>query len=278
MTYQANIIADSVSVQGKRIVSFELEYPRWIHGELMTHRVFSRNAMSSRAIPVAKMIARVIEDPATPIIWGSNKPGMQAGEALPISEQEIVENVWKEAAKSAAGFAEKLMEAGLHKQWTNRLLEPFQYMKTIVTATEWDNFFELRTHEDAQPEFRHLAVMMRDAMYNSKPVVRASSGLLDDSSQWHMPYITEEERSNCDLTQLRKMCTARCARVSYLTHGGNSPKIEEDLALYEKLVGSKPWHASPTEHAAMVTGSWLYAPSNFVGWTQFRTLLEYNFA
>jgi thymidylate synthase ThyX len=80
----AKIIADSISESeyGDRITTFELEYPRFIHGELMTHRLFSRNAASSRAIPINKMMDQVLTAPAMPVEWGLNKSGMQAEEML----------------------------------------------------------------------------------------------------------------------------------------------------------------------------------------------------
>lgn len=159
--FEAKIILDSINESGDRLTTFQLRYPRFIHSELMTHRVFSRNAMSSRAVPVAKMIAQVRENPAKPIHWGMNKPGMQATEEVPVASAE---HLWQKAANLAADVAEQMVKLNLHKQVANRILEPFQWMNTIVTATEWDNFFELRAHPDAQPEFQKLAVMMQNAM------------------------------------------------------------------------------------------------------------------
>ena len=105
MTIQAKIIEDSISSTGKRITTFQLLYPRFIHAELMTHRVFSRNASSSRAIPVTKMLAMVREDPAMPIHWGRNQPGMQAKEELLLGDRYLAEVLWREAAQKAASVA-----------------------------------------------------------------------------------------------------------------------------------------------------------------------------
>lgn len=265
----ATVIADSISTFGKRITTLQLKYPRFIHSEFMTHRVFSRNSASSRAIPVAKMIEQVQNDPAMPIYWGLNQPGMQAGkEHEDISTAQVW---WKAAAIDAAASATLLNDLGLHKQIVNRVLEPFQWMHTIVTATEWDNFFELRCHPDAQPEFQALANAIRAAMGESTVVDRC--GRLESEAAWHLPYVSDDERANLRPHTLPKLSAARCARVSYLKHDGTAPSVEDDLTLFEKLVGGKPLHASPIEHQALA-GDSVCRSRNFLGWTQYRDLFE----
>ena len=265
----ATVIADSISSHNKRITTLQLKYPRFIHSEFMTHRVFSRNSASSRAIPVAKMIEQVQNDPAMPIYWGLNQPGMQAGkEHEDISTAQVW---WKAAAIDAAASATLLNDLGLHKQIVNRVLEPFQWMHTIVTATEWDNFFELRCHPDAQPEFQALANAMRAAMDGSVPVER--SGGMGWHGAWHLPYVSDDERANLHPLTLPKLSAARCARVSYLKHDGTAPVLSEDMTLFERLVGSKPLHASPIEHQA-VAGNSICRSRNFLGWHQYRELFE----
>lgn len=261
----ATVIADSISSYGKRITTLQLKYPRFIHSEFLTHRTCSRNSSSSRAIPVAKMIEQVRTDPAMPIHWGKNRPGMQADGEIENKDKAV--NRWRAAANSAADQAEEMIDLGLHKQIVNRVLEPFQWMHTIVTATEWDNFFELRCHPDAQPEFQALANAIRTAMDNSVPVIRSGS------LAWHLPYISDEERANLHTYTLPKISAARCARVSYLKHDGTAPSIEDDMALFERLVGSKPLHASPIEHQACASNS-MTRSRNFLGWVQYRDLFE----
>lgn len=280
MTIEAKVIEDSVSSAGKRLTTLQLKYPRFIHAEFMTHRVFSRNASSSRAIPVAKMIEAVRTEPAMPIHWGKNQPGMQANEQLTGVELNDAKHCWLAAAQSAANVAEKMMAIGLHKQVANRVLEPFQHIHVIVTATEWDNFFALRAHPDAQPEIQALAVAIRDAMTHHQP-----RELADD--EWHLPYIRDEERG-LPIEQLVKMSAARCARVSYLKHDGVAPSLEDDLTLYERLVGSMPIHASPIEHQAAPDTLWSFDEGetekwewpelhgNFVGWKQYRKMVEHR--
>lgn len=284
MSIQVKIIADSVSKHsGKRLTTMQLKYQRFIHSEFMTHRVFSRNASSSRAIPVAKMIEQVRNDPAIPIHWGKNQPGMQAKEEfkglidLGAAGVEFTpEEVWKFSAKMAANYAEAMSKAGLHKQVVNRILEPYQWIHVVVTATEWDNFFELRYHEDAQPEIYELAKLMRYAMDTSEPKVLSSG-------DWHLPYVTEEEYVNLDIEIAKKVSAARCCRVSYLKHDGTNSTIEEDIALCDRLAGAKPIHASPFEHQAtpdLFNGESFMSESlhgNFVGWIQNRKLIEQSF-
>lgn len=276
----ALVIEDSVSEEGVRLTTLQLSYPRYIHSELMTHRVFSRNASSSRAIPVSKLASMALENMVEPIRYGLNQAGMQAkndcltGEAL-----DKARAIWKHMAETCAAGAVELAELGLHKQWANRPLEWFSNIKVIVTATEWSNFYALRAHPDAQPEFHTLAVLMKAAMEASMPKLLSPSG-------WHLPYVTAEERSGeRDGMMLAKLSAARCARVSYLKHDGAAPSVEEDLALYDRLVGGKPIHASPIEHQATPDYASLSGEGwerqrlhgNFVGWRQYRKLVEQQF-
>lgn len=270
------VIADSIGNIGKkdsRLITLQLRYPRMVHSELMTHRVFSRNASSSRAIPVAKMIEQVRNDPAAPYVWTTNKPGMQ-GDI--VTDPELIakyDQMWIEAAHQAADNAEVLMKEGLHKQVVNRILEPFLWISVIVTATEWSNFFELRNHPDADPTIKRLAEVMLEAGRNSK-----SRRL--EKGEWHLPYVSQEERQVLPIGTLVKLSAARCARVSYLTHDGLLPNVQKDVELYERLVVSRPLHASPIEHQARlkdVFADELGLNGNFSPeWTQHRKLLEIN--
>lgn len=253
------VIADSVSKAEKRITTFELEYPRIIHSELMTHRLFSRNAMSSRAIPIKKMIAQVMESPAAPVEFGKNKAGMQSdGEHDNlIGAGYTADQWWGLAALSAAKFAEGFDEAGYHKQVANRLLEPFQMMKTIVTATEFKNFFWLRVDKDADPTIRVLATLMQEAYDESVPKLLLAG-------QWHTPYvdvsITPDDSFGeyyvgddqgwpvvLTLEEALAISASCCAQVSYRIL--NTTK-EKALDIYEKLLSGNKVHASPFEHQA----------------------------
>lgn len=219
-----------------------------------------------------------------PIHWGKNQPGMQANEQLALGNQYLAEVLWREAAQKAASVAERMMELGLHKQVTNRILEPFQHISVVLTATDFDNWFELRAHPDAQPEIHQLALIMQNWMTSSQPQQL-------DVGEWHLPYVTQDERNdqffknNPEL--LRQVSAARCCRVSYLKHDGSAASISDDLALCEKLVGAKPLHASPFEHQATPDivepcefgGKWGFPEmhGNFTGWIQYRKQIEHRF-
>ena len=251
MNFNVKMIADSYCYRrNSRISTLQLKYPRFIHSEFMTHRVFSRNASSSRAIPVSKMILDVLENPAFPVHWGKSQAGMQAfeqcDELIEIDDNVYSrEKAWLLARDYLVKVAKAYDKSGYHKQVVNRLLEPFAHISVIVTSTDWDNFFELRNHEDAQPEIKTLAEMMYQCLHSSVPK--------DNSLDWHLPYILDEERENTHISELLKMSAARCARVSYLTHNGKTPSIEADVKLFNRLVKSKPLHASPLEHQAVTS-------------------------
>ena len=264
---EAKVIADSVSPAGKRITTLQLRYHRFILAEVNTHRAFSRSSASSRAVPVAKMLEQVRNDPATPIHFGKNQAGMQAHEELDEDAKRVAQALWKRAAQEAADIAESMSERGAHKQVVNRLIEPFQWAQTVITATEFDNFYALRCHPDAQPEMQALAYAMRDAMEGSTPQMRWQG-------DWHLPYISAEERESHGPDLLARISAARCARVSYLLHDGTQPSLEKDLALFKRLAGNTPMHSSPLEHQAQPLASWNQPSRNFLGWKQFRETYE----
>lgn len=273
MPFSAKVIEHSVSEEGIEILSMQLRYPRFVHAEFMTHRMFSRNASSSRAIPVERMIEEILQHPAMPIHWGKNQKGMQAeNECSELVGSLTREEAWLMARDDAVKHARAFSAAGYHKQIVNRLLEPFMHINVIVTSTSWENFFTLRLHKDAQPEIRCLAEMMKAAKSASTPS-------LVKYGDWHLPYITVEERLNLNVETLKKISVARCARVSYMTHDGKTPSVEKDLELYDRLVGSVPLHASPAEHQATPDriGSFGWNDStkhgNFLGWCQLRKFL-----
>ena len=285
MTITAKSVLASVSPDGVRIDTLLLRYPRFIHAEFMTHRQFSRNASSSRAIPVERLIADVERDPVFPSFWGKNQPGMQSREELEGEDKSMASSEWMDARDRAVQSAKALARIGAHKQIVNRILEPFAHINVVVTATEWDNFFALRIHEDAQPEIKVLAESIRDAMDGAN-VQKLDYG------QWHLPFVSKEEtRSEGGLTDpssnLRVVSAARCARTSYKTHDGRVSTLEEDIALGERLTKSRPFHASPFEHQAMPDmkvveeaesdhKEWLEPEKhrNFTDWTQNRAFME----
>jgi thymidylate synthase ThyX len=294
MAYEAKIILDSVNPYTEaRLTTWELSYPRFVHSELMTHRVFSRNSASSRAIPVKKMIERVKNDPVFPVFWGKNQAGMQASVELNEWEREKAEALWLQARDSNISTVERMIAKeclrcesrgygidasrfdgpevihytcyeckgsgkglDLHKQIANRLLEPWMFITIILSATEFGNWFNLRHHKDAQPEIRKLAVMMAELYHSHQPQDRIE----------HIPMLREEELLWVGSLK-KKVATARIARVSYLNHDGTKSIPEEDFKLHDRLADSGHW--SPFEHVAtaMQQPEW---SGNFFSWFQYR--------
>lgn len=278
----AKIVADSIGPNGIRLTTFVLTYPRFIHAEFMTHRVLSRNASSSRAIPVKKQIQMVVSEPVIPLAFTKNKAGMQGGEALSGDMHDQAVKIWLEARDAMAKYAGMLADLEVHKQYANRLLEPFANITVVATATDWDNFFALRCHYMAQPEINALADQMYGQYTLNKPD-QLKEG------EWHLPFVDISDKlgyfgvnpEEIVLTQdqmkenLIKMSVARCARVSYLNHEGKSPSFEEDAKLYDRLLGSAPIHASPAEHQAKAMPERITSYSgNLRGWAQYRKMLR----
>jgi thymidylate synthase ThyX len=262
VAYNARVLLDSVSPGGVRLTTLEVTFPRFVLAEFNTHRVFSRSSASSRAVPTAKLIERVERDPVVPLEWGRNKAGMSASEVLAADSAQAAQHVWLHARDKAVADARKLLDLNVHKQELNRLLEPFLWHTVIVTATEWENFFELRCARNAQPEIREAALCMREAMETAQP--RAVG-----FGEWHTPLLQDDEYA-LEPEVRKRISAARCARVSYLTHDGHR-EIEKDLELYERLKSDR--HLSPFEHVATpARGVEFHA--NFRGWLQMRAEVD----
>lgn len=281
--FNAEVILDSEAEDtGCRVTTMKLRYPKFVHGEFMTHRVFSRNASSSRAIPVKKMIeeARSDELRAAPIFWGANRPGMVAVEELTGDGLSSAKDQWREAAHDAAERAEMMAALSMHKQVVNRILEPFLHINVIVTATEWANFFALRLAPDAQPEMHELARHMFEAYKASTPTPLAFN-------QWHLPFVRNVDgevfKDPSHFTDLIAISVARCARVSYESfETGRISSINEDLELAARLRSSG--HMSPFEHQCTPDGVFLddFGPpvfkqphlhGNLTGFIQYRKMI-----
>lgn len=281
-----NICTAKCLVHYENLWTFELTYPRYIHSEFMTHRMFSRNASSSRAIPVSKVIQQVASNPVIPPKVYMNKAGMVGDVEADATDTVAFYNLWLDAATNAVKTATEMEKIGIHKQHINRILEPFQFIHVIVTATEWSNFFRLRLAPDAQPEMQELANAIYDEMdkykYGSFGYIAVGGYgspceiISGDSTVVTLPYVTEEDISKVgaeNYITLMKVSSARCARVSYNNHDGSKPDIEKDLKLFERL--SEGGHMSPLEHTCIRNIE--YVPSaNLMGWESLRYLLENN--
>ena len=257
----AKVICDSISEQGVRLTTFEIEYPRFIHSEVMTHRSLSKNSSSSRAIPIQKMLDQIEDNMAIPIYWGKAKSGMQATEEVCSTIQKYACERWGYAYLDVKHYVEQLVDGDLHKQVPNRLTEPFQMMKVVITGTDFDNFFNLRIHKDAQPEICMLAYKMYQAMQESEPVELKAG-------EWHLPYVGfyrvksgrgfgcveyftgvvgTESYYSLTLEQALKLSATSCASVSYRTEGMTLEKADK---IFDMLIKAEVVHSSPLEHCA----------------------------
>lgn len=302
MAYKAEVLLDSIAPCGVRLTTGVLTYPRFVHSELLTHRALSRSSASSRAIPLAKMLRQVEEDPVIPIRWGSEAKGMQQGAELSLGDTHNCQRDWLMARDDAVAWARAMSSRGLHKSLCNRIVEPWMWIMVIVTGTDWQNFFRLRCHEDAEPHIAKIAYMWREAMLASNPLPR-------ETGEWHRPYVTgvDEEKLREEMSAAfdssdkcfdgfpisqiacdkglagdsgalieEFMCAvsaARVARVSYLTHDGIRD-WRKDLELASKLRrGSGFGHWAPTEHVAQAMSE-VKTSGNFRGWWQYRKTFQ----
>lgn len=273
------VVADSINANGVRLFTILAKYPRFIHAELMTHRGLSKNTSSSRAIPVEKMLAEIVRNPAMPEFWGLNQSGMQAkGEVRGVARW-LAKKLWRTARWPAVAASWLMHKVGIHKQLANRLVEPWQHVTVLISGTDrcWHHFFGLRAHPDAQPTFQVLAYRILDRYLGHTPNIVKPGG-------YHMPfgdYLPDDVPDRMKL----KIATGRSARLSYLTHDGER-SAAKDIGLHERLIAADPAHASPFEHCAMSVP--FVRPglrSNFdvgygadsSGWLQYRKTFENEF-
>jgi thymidylate synthase ThyX len=282
---EAKVIADSISPQGDRLTTFILTFPRIILAEFNTHRMFSRNSASSRAIPFEKMVKSVQENPFIPIAWQKDHKGMQGSEYFTeydtinwanidgsINAQEGLKELWLESAAFALSCSKGLNAAGLTKQLCNRLLEPFMWHTVIITSGKegLENFFNLRNHEAAEIHIQELARKMKE-VYNKSIPKQLQAG------EWHIPFGDEWYSASSSFNL--KVSTARCARVSYTVVGeeGKEPNYDNDLKLHDRLLESG--HFSPFEHCAKVMNdeeyeSFVKAKLTFIDEIEWYTIEE----
>lgn len=271
MTLSVKVIEDSVSPQGERLITFLLRYPRLVHSEIMTHRAFSRNGRSSRAVPVKRLLKEAV---VMPLFFGANKPGMSSGDELTGWRLLAAKAVWLGMAQLNKLGVRALHGLGLHKQWANRPLEWFGCIDVLISSTDWANFYALRLDKGTQPELQTLAGLMEGAAGASSPRVL-------QPGQWHMPFVSEAEREILSTNEQLVLSTARCARLTIEPFDGNAD-YDAERARFERLVVAAPVHASPAEHQAtpdVFTGlrqPWKnpHLHGNFRGWVQHRKLLN----
>jgi hypothetical protein len=255
MTTTARIIADSIGFGCPRLTTVLARFPHVILPQVLTHRVFARSTSSSRAIPIKRIIAEVEADPFVPSEWRyAADRGMQPGEFMRQVDADEVEYRWRMAALHAGQSAKVMSSIGAAKEHVNRLLEPFSHVSMVITADEWENFFDLRLDSHSQIEIRDLAKAIRDAMDASTPKQLAFG-------DWHSPFDPDPMRS-----------AACCARTSYNRHDGSERTVDADMQLTATLKAGP--HMSPFEHQARI-GAGPCMSGNFAGhWVQQRKLVE----
>ena len=248
----AKVVCDSISEQGIRLTTFEIEYPRIVMSEFNTMRAISKNSSSSRAIPVSKMLEHTKGINLKPVYFGSKKSGMQAGDELVGEDLQYAKSTWESALHSMVHSAKILDGCGVAKEVCNRLVEPFQLVKVVCTATDWGNFFNLRLHPDSDPNLCMLAYKMYEAMQESKPI-KLKAG------EWHLPFVNvgwngkgemcyaDEDFNFVELEQAIKLSAASCASVSYRTEGMTLEKADK---IFDMLIKAEVIHSSPFEHLA----------------------------
>ena len=269
MSYEATILADTVSPAGVRLTTFQLCMPRFILAEFNTHRVLSRNAASSRAIPVRRRTLDIRARPVFPVEWGANKRGMQASGVLDAETEYKASTIWGDILDASVVAAEKLdaLDPPVHKQVANRVCETYAWVPVVATATEWGSVFAQRAHPDAQPEFRVLAEMMLEAYRASESTER----------RHHLPYVDDAAAawaSDWDgpsyiSSSVEKISTGRCARVSYKTFDGRTDPLD-DIRLHDDLAAASPPHASPFEHPCVALDDPDVWCGNVRGFCQYR--------
>jgi hypothetical protein len=267
----AEVIADSINPAGERITTMQCRFPRMILAEANTHRLFSRNSSSSRAIPVERKIAEVMKTPFVPYRFMKNERGMQS--TVPCTPEEDAEaaETWLAARLDAVDYATDLVEKGIHKQFANRILEPWTWHEWVVTSVFWENFRVQRTGPLPQPEMAVLGEQMIQARDLSTPVEVEWGG-------WHLPYTdTPGCGDRTYRSRLMRISAARCCRVSFTPYTGDQEDLDDDLRLYDDLTTADPMHSSPLEHPAKAVPNLGKLPvSNFspTRWGQLRHMIE----
>lgn len=293
--YSAKVERHSIA-GGRELVTFVIEFPRVVLAETVTHRMnsdswgdtfavcertttrdISKNSASSRAIPHERFVRKIMNDPYRPA-WTGAKGGMQ-GDPVPDAKADEADKVWLAARDDMLLRAEQLNCLGIHKQDSNRLLEPWAWVTQVVTSTKsgWDNFFALRCHEMAHPAFRKVARLMYLAYLDSVPD-QIGNG------QWHLPFVPRDQAlavfwlpekmiSWREMPAELRRSAARCAWVSYENHEKDATDEAADRTC-ERLVGSSPVHASPFEHQGTPAGAYWGYDGNLPGWGQLRKFLN----
>jgi thymidylate synthase ThyX len=211
-------------------------------------------------------VEQVQNDPFIPQ-WTEHRRGMSGADVLSEVEKEGLTQVWLRGRNAAVDVAQNLSTLGAAKQEVNRVLEPYMKGSCVVTATgdAWKSFFELRTAEGVQPDFRTIAQTMQLLYESNQPQ-------LLHPGDWHIPWVDRHVGVDLDLKSQLKISAARSARTSYMNHDGDF-SIEKDFKLHDRLLEEK--HMSPFEHQAVAVHNLNNCRTrNFKGWRHYRQHIE----
>ena len=286
---KVEIVADSANSFGDRLTSLVLTYPRIIHSEMMTHRMFSRNASSSRAVPVDKMIKAVRENTFCPFEFQKSHKGMQGSEYFTGADRQECINLWLESAELALQQAEKMKAKCISKQIINRILEPYQYYTVLITGSKegWQNFFNLRCpsykligldEENVKSRKEWLEKIqfssaLHPSMYPKTDVEwlqinkgQAEIHIMDlaekiydavnestpkqlQAGEWHIPMISDLESLKLSTDDQIKLSVGRAANTSY-TVVGDEKELTLEHAIKIHDKCVELVHSSVFEHCA----------------------------
>lgn len=281
----AKVICHTKAPNGEELITLEIELHRFILPEQNTHRVFSRNYQSSRAIPVLRQLEQIANDPAMPVFWGKNQAGMVAKEEVSGVDRELAEMIILGMRDACLNGVKQLQKLNLHKQIANRYVEPWMWTKGVVTATlkDFEGFFLLRLHEDAQPEIKVLATAIYEAMEGGVPTSL-------QYGEYHLPYVQmqypdtgQTSLNNESVEDVIKISASSCGQVSYRAL---DTSLEKALKIYDMLnlpengvYKEAPPHFSPTEHIAKIADPSQFKEGcngnfNSVVFWQYRKALE----
>jgi hypothetical protein len=284
--YSLIVIADSLTnaAAAPRLSTYIVRYPRYVHAEALRHRVISRNAASSRARSVKSTLREVMTNPVIPL-FTVNQKGMGGKFASPEIREALIKEWLLARDKDVTSVLSMLINPSIregktdtevandyealladyyangydtegnpkagylsaHKQQFNRIIEAYSVFEEVITASYWDNFLSLRDHEDAQPEIRAVAVLVKAALDRSTPVKR----------ELHLPFIAEADYPASDAdweTTVKPVflrSSAEAAQISY-NDKSSSSKSTATAELGARLFESR--HLSPFEHPAIASG------------------------
>lgn len=256
----AKVILDALPKKGARLTTIEVVMPKFLIAQLNTHRALVKNSASSRAMPVTFVITSIVENYVTPMDFGmpANSRGMVAKSSLTGWRKHASRLLWNTGMYVNIAIAYLQSKVGLHKAWANRPLEAYMYTKVLITATDWENFFKLRVHKDAQDAMEITALAIKTALHNHIPTIV-------EDNQYYLPYVGILYNPTPEEINLSVSC---CAQITYNRELDTSP--DKAASVVAKLLGDTP-HWSPFEHLAVLNHN---PKGSYRSWQSYRHIIE----